>query len=584
MAFANKETAEKPLQYSLTLKNLHPKMTVSEVKRLIPDPPLKIDKSQAITLRLDPFENRGESTPQIAVIKLEVGISADDVDRATSDMDGKIYLGEGYWLRIERTTSMTAVQKVVHPFNAQLHTDGPYAGELVVQVKLPTELPMVKLINRIAERVSQGMDGVKFEAFLMNQEEIQKDEDYAWLWDSDSSDGVYYRWRLWELKTYEYRTPAERKALRTGPQPIFDGGPIWLAPRLPKFQFVSELADFLDDSDYDSQEDSDEEDARKYNTGGLNDREEEPFKWLNALQRVKLTYMLRNLPVTTALLKKYHVAMVTSFGCRHAAIACEEIVEMVVSNVFRPVAFTRAEFESEKPTADQITSAKLVGLHIICDLCAAGATAPGSGYLYRRSVLEAMQRRNMFGHLGRQYLDLDLSPPKKKRFEAAVKAMLKVMEEHNLWDKASHDGLHENFDNPELTAAEQEAKDKEEAEKGRVKAQGKVELRAVVDEKDGVAEAGEGIKTTTTSLKAETTEADSKRIDKTSDTKARIQAAIAERTAGVQIQATPVDTTKFASNFSKGYKAAIQKAAEEKAKVTRRKSEDVDMFADDDSE
>jgi len=121
-------------------------------------------------------------------------------------------------------------------------------------------------------------------------------------------------------------------------------------------------------------------------------------------------------------------------------------------------------------------------------------------------------------------------------------------------------------------------------EKERVKAQGKVELRAVVDEKDGVAEAGEGITTAIVSPNAETTEANWKPIDKMTDTKARIQAAIAERTAGVPIHAAPVDTSKFASDFSKGYKAAIQKATEEKAKVTRGKSEDMDMFADDDSE
>ena len=64
-----------------------------------------------------------------------------------------------------------------------------------VKVVIPTDRTTLCLINRMVEFVIR--EGPMFEAMIMNRE--MNNRNFAFLFENQSSDHIYYRWRLFSL-------------------------------------------------------------------------------------------------------------------------------------------------------------------------------------------------------------------------------------------------------------------------------------------------------------------------------------------------------------------------------------------------
>ncbi|KAK4690622.1 hypothetical protein P7C71_g6211, partial [Lecanoromycetidae sp. Uapishka_2] len=232
------------------------------------------------------------------------------------------------------------------------------APQVQVNVNPPSDLKQLKLIHKTLEALLTH--GPEFEALLMSRREVQMGEKWAWLWDSRSTGGVYYRWRIWDILTGASR---KKGRFSSSSQHIFEGGAAWAMPErgLP-FEYTTRLEEFVSDSDYNSSEDEDsgDEGRRRYaqHHGGapppdVSSLEGDSEAYLNPLQKAKLTHLLARLPVTNAKLRRGDVARVTAFAIQHAGEGAEEVVQMITLNVQKPLAFTSANADRKPPTEDK---------------------------------------------------------------------------------------------------------------------------------------------------------------------------------------------------------------------------------------
>ena len=515
---------------TLRLSSLPPGTSPAVIKAILP-PNLTVDGVRILPPSGPGTEERKSSS---AVVTLAKETPALDIDTAVSALQNR-YMGRGFYLSLSRHLSSASVgidtpslglssstfslpfgARPVQPVNLGRPPAGGHRGgfappssynsaqygrsapQVQVNVNSPGDLKQLKLIHKTLEALLTH--GPEFEALLMSRKEVQTDEKWAWLWDPRSTGGVYYRWRLWDILTGASRRKGRNFS---SSQHIFEGGPAWAIPErgLP-FEYTTRLEEFVSDSDYDSSEDEDsgDEGRRRYahHHGGAPppdapslDADSEAY--LNPLQKAKLTHLLARLPVTNAKLRRGDVARVTAFAIQHAGEGAEEVVQMIVSNVHKPFAFTSAnadrktsseEKDDDTPaentpnpsTAEKeredLSPAKLIALYLISDMLSSSSTSGvRHAWRYRQLFEAALKRHKTFEHLGRLDKRMNWGRLRAEKWKRSVQSVLALWEGWCVFPQASQEHFANVFASPPLTKEEEAAKQaSEEAEKAAEKA------------------------------------------------------------------------------------------------------------------
>ena len=533
---------------TMRLSSLPPGTSPAAIKAIIPST-LTVEG-----VRILPPVGSGNTTERrssSAVVTLAKDTPALDIDTAVSALQNK-YMGRGFYLSLSRHLSSASVgldtpsiglssssnslpfgAKPIPPPNLGRAPPGGHRGgyappssydstqyrgapQVQVNVVPPSDLKQLKLIHKMIEYMLTN--GPEFEALLMSRRDVQTEEKWAWLWDSRSTGGVYYRWRLWDILTSARKK--EGRNFSFTPQKIFEGGAAWVMPeRSLPFEFVTRLDEIVSDSDYDSSEDDDsgDEGRRRYahHHGGAPppdapNLDGEAEAYLNPLHKAKLTHLLARLPTINAKLRRGDVARVTAFAIQHAGEGAEEVVQMITANVRKPLAFTGAnadrklpsdEKENEDsqdentprptiaPSGDEDTSAaKLIGLYLISDILSSSSTSGvRHAWRYRQLFESALKRHTTFEHLGRLDKQMNWGRLRAEKWKRSVQSVLALWEGWCVFPQASQEHFSTMFNTPPLTEEEKAAAtaiENEKAEKDKAKSRWKT-----VEEKAAEAEA-----------------------------------------------------------------------------------------------
>ncbi|KAL9103415.1 MAG: hypothetical protein Q9187_009009, partial [Circinaria calcarea] len=493
---AHERAAPKP---TIHLSSLPPGTSQAVIKSILP-PNLNVD-----TIRLLPPSGPGtmERRSLSAIVTLAKDTPAIDIDTAVSALQNK-YLGWGFYLSLSRHLSSAAVGSGLPgpiglpsnsslPFGAKPIPSGPGGGlsrapppgshrggfapptsytsagpglygrgapPVQVNVTPPSDLKQLKLIHKTLEALLTH--GPEFEALLMSRADVQKDQKWAWLWDPRSAGGVWYRWRLWDILTgAQKRIKVGRTRNSDAVQTVFDGGATWAAPeRVLPFEYVTDIEEFVSDSEYDSSEDEDSGDEGRrrhqhYQGGapppegmlGITDVESQAY--LNPLQKAKLVHLLARLPTTNAKLRRGDVARVTAFAIQRAGEGAEEVVDMITANVHNPFAFSSANSErksgmeesaqkedeedmgdDKKPAEkEDSSSARLIALYIISDILSSSSTSGvRHAWRYRQLFEAALKQKKTFESLGRMEKEMHWGRLRGEKWKRSVNSVLALWE------------------------------------------------------------------------------------------------------------------------------------------------------------
>lgn len=634
-----------PPKPTLRLSSLPPGMSPAAIKSFIPSN-LNIDG-----VRILPPSGPGtmERRSLSAIVTLAKDTPALDIDTAVSALQNK-YMGRGFYLTLSRHLSSTSLEtdppllglsstSSSLPFGARPIPQGPVGGlgrgvggphrggfapptsyassnvgagrgapPVQVAVRPPSDIKQLKLIHKTLEALlTHGPD---FEALLMSRRDVQQEEKWAWLWDSRSAGGVYYRYRLWDILTNaSVRNRRVRGRLPLPPQLLFEGGAKWAPPELGlQFEYSTQLSEFVSDSDYNSSDDDDnsgDEGRRRYfqHHGGppppdastANDTEGSSY--LNPLRKAKLTHLLARLPTTNAKLRKGDVARVTAFAIQHAGAGAEEVVQMITSNVLTPYNLTSAnpEYkpESEQPTGDDTpmpekedpSPSKLIALYLISDILSSSSTSGvRHAWRYRQLFESSLKTRHVFEHLGRLEKTLHWGRLRAEKWKRSVGSVLGLWEGWCVFPQASQEQFAGVFERPPLTKEEEEKVREEEKEKERGRGRWKAVDDAAKERSEVVQEPVEDV-----DGEAMDEDLDGEPMEEDLDGEPMIEDEDEVTKAGREgVPPSKIETEAITApgiGFKIGGAGGEEAAAKEKTPPTRRRRPKAeDMFADSDGE
>jgi len=527
-----------PPKPTLRLSSLPPGTSPAAIKAFIPSN-LNIDG-----VRIVPPSGPGsmERRSLSAIVTLAKDTPALDIDTAVSALQNK-YMGRGFYLSLSRHLSSTSLETEPPllglsssssslPFGARPIPPGPGAGfgrgaggvhrggfappqsyasfgpgqsgrgapPVQVTVHPPSDLKQLKLIHKTLEALLTH--GPEFEALLMSRKGVQTEERWAWIWDSRSTGGVYYRWRLWDVLTgASRRNRASRVRALMPPQTLFEGGATWAPPELGlQFEYTTHISEFVSDSDYNSSDDDDnsgDEGRRRYfqHHGGALPAEapttdNDGPSYLNPLRKAKLTHLLARLPTTNAKLRKGDVARVTAFAIQHAGEGADEVVQMITQNVLTPYNLSSANPEYSPPedrdqlpkgadtnddTAtpipekDDTSPSKLIALYLISDILSSSSTSGvRHAWRYRQLFETSLRARSVFEHLGRLEKTLRWGRLRAEKWKRSVGSVLALWEGWCVFPQGSQERFVAVFETPPKTRREVEEEERgREAERER---------------------------------------------------------------------------------------------------------------------
>lgn len=492
-SYEEERDEDKAAKPTLHLASMPPGSSATFIKGLFTNTPLNVDN-----VRILPPSSGTSSTERkscAAIVTLAAETPASDIDTVVSHLQNK-YLGFGFKLSISRHLSSAALANTALsinnastlPFGARpvvQHTSlsrapppgqrfappasytssTPYSRgpQTQVTVQPPADLKQLKLIHKTLESLLTY--GPEFEALLMSRSEIQQDEKWSWLWDSSSSGGVYYRWRLWEILT---NAASRRKERGPAQEILFDGQSTWLPPDTSlRFEYTTQLDEFVSDEDYNSS-DEEEDDigrggdlARRYNdhnVPGISaaDDPNDGLGYLDPLAKAKLTHLLARLPDVNTKLRRGDVARLTAFAIEHAGAGGDEVAFHITRNVIQPFS---------KPEGEDTTAAAMVGLYIISDILSCSASAGvRHAWRYRTLFEQALRQQKVFEKLGRAEKDLRWGKLKGEKWKRSVQSLLSMWEGMSVFPQAAQEHFTETFLNPPLTEEEKKAIAEAEAE------------------------------------------------------------------------------------------------------------------------
>lgn len=521
---------------TLRLVNLPPGTSPAVIKALIPGT-LNVEG-----VRILPPAVQGTDRKSLtAIVTLAPDTAASEIDAVVSALQNR-YLGFGYYLSLHRHLSSAAMAVAAessvmnsaaasHPFGAKpVATPGPGNGHggphtgpgrfappssygpagvslsrnlYHVPIQPPRDIKQLRMIHKVVESVLEH--GPEFEALLMSRPDVQKEEKWAWLWDARSQGGIWYRWRLWEILTGGGQ--GKGKYL-----PLFEGSHAWKKPEkhLP-YEHTTGVDGFVSESEYDSEFDDEDDEEPKIITEGSK-ADEEVF--LNPIEKAKLVHLISRLPTTLSKIRKGDIARITAFAITHANRGADEIVNLIVSNLENPLAFSSANPDFQRdalnqsgdsrdgspaiaeltklptsdPSASQDTSgAKLVALYVISDILSSSSTS-GIRHAWRyRQLLEAsLKSRHVFEGLGLMPEKLNWGRLRAEKWKRSVGLVLSLWDGWSVFPMDSQELFVKSFENPPSAKKDEKGAGDEEKAKGKWKT---VEAAAAVSEGVGGAEA-----------------------------------------------------------------------------------------------
>ncbi|KAG4032374.1 hypothetical protein MFRU_007g02780 [Monilinia fructicola] len=517
---------------TLRLASLPPGTSPAVIKALLP-PNLTVD-----AVRIIPPSGPTSFTERksmSAIVTLAKDTPANEIDTTVNSLQNK-YLGFGYYLNLHRHLSSAAISSSTQlsnigsatasqpfgakPVNPPAGRGGPpphrggfapptsynntpqlSRSTLFVPVQPPQDIKELKLIHKTIE--SLLTHGPEFEALLMSRASVQREEKWAWLWDSRSTGGVWYRWRLWEVLTGSQSKRGQGKYV-----PLFEGSSAWKEPDQPlAYEYTTRLDEFVSESEYNSsdEDDSGDEGARRppIDPNTLN---EDGKAYLNPLEKAKLTHLLSRLPTSTGKLRKGDVARVTAFAISHAGRGADEVVSEIVSNVEKPFAYTSAnpdrKKEKEKDASgddnedgaeeEDTSSASLIGLYIISDILSSSSTSGvRHAWRYRQLFEQEMRKKKMFEGLGRMERKMKWGRLRAEKWKRSVGNVLGLWEGWCVFPQESQEEFGRVFREPPLSAEElreleEKAKEEKNKEKSKWKAVEVAPKEKVKEEDDDV--------------------------------------------------------------------------------------------------
>ncbi|KAK3994588.1 U2 snRNP-associated SURP motif-containing protein [Cladorrhinum sp. PSN332] len=480
---------------TLRLANLPPGTSPGWIKALIPS--ILTVEDVRIVPPTGPIGTERKSITAIVTLSKET--PAMDIDAAVSALQNR-YLGFGFFLSLNRHLSSAAISSgltalstsaatVSHPFGARKVEERPdpqgphpggfgrgYAppttygppmggpmgrgGILHVPVSAPRDIKQLRMIHKVIESVLEH--GPEFEALLMSRPDVQRDEKWAWIWDARSEGGIWYRWRLWEIVTGSQSSLTKQKFL-----PLFEGSHAWKAPEQDlAYEYVTGVDEFVSDPEYDSSEDDEFDDEPRQGEGN-----EQQDTFLNPIEKSKLSHLLARLPTTLSKIRKGDIARVTTFAITHASRGADEVVEMIVSNIEQPFAYTAAnpdhkqgskerrdeESRSASPNPEDKTSpdsldisaARLIGLYAVSDILSSSSTS-GIRHAWRfRALFEtALKNHKTFEMLGMMADKLNWGRLRAEKWKRSVGLLLTLWEGWCVFPVETHEYLVKSFENP----------------------------------------------------------------------------------------------------------------------------------------
>lgn len=217
----------------------------------------------------------------------------------------------------------------------------------------PQDLKVLRLIHKTIESVLT--QGPEFEALLMSSEVVKNDAKFSWLWDARSPEGVYYRWKLWDIVS---GTPGGGAVDMFEPSSSLST--VWIPPKKGlKYEWTGSLKDVVEDDEFssedleDDRDDSDREDEPERPVGLLGGGEGRRGRgYLGVLERAKLVHLIckkpcpqdseivadvrrtGRIPTQTSKVRRGDVGRVMAFAMEHAEGGMgEEVVAVLVGNV-----------------------------------------------------------------------------------------------------------------------------------------------------------------------------------------------------------------------------------------------------------
>ncbi|KAK3724197.1 hypothetical protein LTR37_001322 [Vermiconidia calcicola] len=520
---------------TIQLSSLPPNISSKEVKVLLRDH-LKVH-----SVRFLPPAGPGSNTKRSmsAIATLSSDTSTTQIDTAVSALKDK-YLGCGFYLGLSRHLSSVALHPSMaastaapsaEPFGAEKPREQqahfsmrnapppmdqrgfappdtydnsgrpkygvtPQPPEATVAVRPPMEIETVKAIHTVADQLLLEPDparALQMEAMLMALPEVQRDERFAFLYDSRSPGGVYYRFLLWAAEEAEEAARDVRRRDLTVEKVYEDVTMNWHPPyaQVP-FPDLKSLEQVVADIDYiSSDEESDEDGAeRQFNTGrdgevGIETNEK---KHLAPLKRARLVHLLSRLPTANARLRKGDVARVTNFAITHAGQGAEEIVDVLLLNIEKPLSYSLASkyedsdqeqdeedvyepdddlsaLDSPAPLPqkdgkrdDDPSNAKLIALYVISDILSASSTAGArNAWKYRQLFEAGFKARKTFEHLDKLDKELAWGRLRAEQWKRKIGVVFGIWEGWSVFSTEVHEELKQSFFDPPLNEEEMAA-------------------------------------------------------------------------------------------------------------------------------
>lgn len=534
---------------TMQLSSIPPGTSVDEIKALLSSL-LKVH-----SVRFTPPAGPGLGRKSLsAIATLDSSTSATQIDKTVSALRDR-YMGCGFYLSLSRHLSSAAQFSGVgalggsastEPFGAQKSRNthskhsmrnapppqdhrgfappesydhrGPQTKQAGAQIEVhpPLDIATVRAIHTISDKILAQKDAnraLEMEALLMTLPEVQKDERFAFLYDSKSPAGVYYRFRLWGPDRVD-----EQKRNARGPERIFNDMDMdWLPPhKETPFLDLTTLGQAVDHMDYDVSDDEadDDGDERKLNSGpgGEPDMRRAEQSRLTPLQRARFTRLVARLPTSIARLRQGDISRVSNYVVNHAGGGAEEFVDLLLLNVERPFSSTLAAqhdidsgsgSDSEQtpehpnghgaeaikeeeeddyepgdalpafststdpnnnnnnnnppPTTDDPSNPKLIALYTISDILSASSTAGArNAWKYRTLFETGLCHQKTFQRLGRLDKELGWGRLKSEQWKRKVGVVLGIWESWSVFSASVLEGLKKDFFEPPLTEAEAE--------------------------------------------------------------------------------------------------------------------------------
>ena len=519
---------------TLQLSSLPPMVTAEDLKVLLRD--YVTVQSIRFIPPGGPASNSKRSTTAIATLSSDVPTT--QIDTAVSALKGQ-YLGCGFYLAISRHLSSAAVHPSVaaniagaqaEPFGAEKprdqysrtsmrnapppmdqrgfappdsydapsrsSRDSQIIQDPTVSVQPPLELETVKAIHTVVDHLLLEADAnraLEIEAMLMALPEVQKDEHFAFLYDSKSPAGVYYRYLLWSPRGQDV-VAKDMKRQDALPEKVHEDVPItWILPYSQvQFPDLKSLEQVVTDIDYlSSDEESDDEGNERQFHAGRNDEggaEATDKKHLTPLQRARIVHLLSRLPTSNTRLRKGDVARVTSFAINHAGEGAEEVVDLLLLNVHKPFSYSLAsryedsdqeqdegdEYEPDDDLTnldpaslpvqkdskrdDDPSNAKLIALYVISDVLSASSTAGArNAWKYRQLFETGFKTLKTFEHLGKLDKELAWGRLRAEQWKRKIGVVFSIWEGWSVFSSEVQEELKTSFFEPPLTAEEQAA-------------------------------------------------------------------------------------------------------------------------------